>query len=92
MKIVANDGREFKTVEEALEYEKKQEKSMQEIQQLLQNLNAKLADLQKDGWSVSFEMIDGYLSITAEKDKVPSKRTSSFDEILKSLYMEALNR
>ena len=92
MKIVANDGREFKTVEEALEYEKKQEESMQEIQQLLQKLNDKLADLQKDGWSVSFEMIDGYLSITAKKDKVASKRTSSFDEILKSLYMEALNR
>lgn len=92
MKIVANDGREFKTVEEALEYEKKQEESMQEIQQLLQSLNAKLADLRKDGWSVSFEMIDGYLSITAKKDKVASKRTSSFDEILKSLYMEALNR
>ena len=92
MKIVANDGREFKTVEEALEYEKKQEGFMQEIQQLLQKLNDKLADLQKDGWSVSFEMIDGYLSITAKKDKVASKRTSSFDEILKSLYMEALNR
>lgn len=92
MKIVANDGREFKTVEEALEYEKKQEGLMQEIQQLLQKLNDKLADLQKDGWSVSFEMIDGYLSITAKKDKVASNRTSSFDEILKSLYMEALNR
>lgn len=91
MKIVANDGREFKTVEEALEYEKKQEKSMQEIQQLLQNLNAKLADLRKDGWKICYEVIDDDLSITAKKDKYASRKPSSFDKILESLCMEALN-
>lgn len=84
MKIVANDGREFRTVEEALEYEKKLEEPIREIQQLAQKLNDKMADLGKNGWSFSYKIVDDQLSIIARKDEY-HKTVKSFNDFLEEL-------
>lgn len=85
MKIVANDGTEFKTVEEALAYEKGQEELMKGVQDVLQSLNEKLDKLKQEGWKVYCEFENNKLSITAKKnyEKVAS---NPLVELLGVLY------
>ena len=67
MKILANDGKEFETVEEALAYEKaKEEKKgerVQRLKDLVKALNNAIDALKEDGWKIEGEWKDDRLTL-----------------------------
>lgn len=73
MKIFANDGTEFKTVDEALAYEKaqkqEQDENVQKLKDLAKALNDTIDAMKKDGWRIEGEWKKDGLSLTCFYEK-----------------------
>lgn len=86
MKIIANDGKEFETVEAALAYEKakeeKKDKAVQKLENLVNELNDTIDTLHKEGWKVEGEWNEGGLSITCTYSEASQK---SYENLIKEM-------
>lgn len=76
MKIIADDGREFQTVEEAQAYEKDKLCTLKkQIEAKTAELNQMFEELESFGYEIQMSEQDGVLVIGAQKAKEDEKDT-----------------